>query len=340
MSVYQTVRPVKWSQPPRRSLLSLVVPVYNERAVLPACVARLSAVIATMQVHCELVFVDDGSTDGSAEWLRSCNAPNCEIRTVILSRNFGKEAAMTAGIDIARGDAVIVLDADLQDPPELIPAMVSRWQEGADVVVMKRRSRAGETWFKRAGARAFYWLLNRISDNEIPENVGDFRLLSRRAIDALRRLPERNRYMKGLFAWVGMDTCVIEYDRAPRAAGRSKWGFLALLRLALDGVSSFSIAPLRLATLLGLVAASLGGLLGGWVVYKTLVFGEAIQGYPSIMATLTFLGGIQLLVIGILGEYVGKTYLETKARPIYLVKDIVVADAAKAVERGEHARQN
>lgn len=317
-----------------------MVPVYNERAVFPACVARVSAVIATMRVHCELVFVDDGSDDGSAEWLKSCTAPGCEIRTVILSRNFGKEAAMTAGIDVARGDAVIVLDADLQDPPELIPAMVSRWQEGADVVMMKRRSRAGETWFKRVSARLFYRLLNRISDNEIPENVGDFRLLSRRAIDALKRLPERNRYMKGLFAWVGMDTNVIEYDRAPRAAGRSKLNFLSLLRLALDGVSSFSITPLRLATLLGLVTATLSALFGVWIVYKTLVFGEAVQGYPSMMATLIFLGGIQLLAIGILGEYVGKTYLEAKARPIYLIKDIVASKSATTVMEVIHDRQN
>lgn len=339
MNGYQTTRPVNQAQSPR-PLLSLVVPVYNERAVLPACVTRISAVVATMQVHCELVFVDDGSIDGSAEWLKNCTAPGCEIRTVILSRNFGKEAAMTAGIDVARGDAVIVLDADLQDPPELIPAMVSRWREGADVVVMKRRSRAGETWFKRASARLFYRLLNRISDNEIPENVGDFRLLSRHAIDALKRLPERNRYMKGLFAWVGMDTSVIEYDRAPRAAGRSKWNFPSLLRLALDGVSSFSITPLRVATLLGLVTASLGALFGVWIVYKTLVFGEAVQGYPSIMATMIFLGGIQLLVIGILGEYVGKTYLEAKARPIYLIKDIVAAEPANPVMEVIHARQN
>lgn len=339
MNGYQTTRPVNRAQSPW-PLLSLVVPVYNERAVLPACVARVSAVIATMRVHCELVFVDDSSDDGSAEWLKSCTAPGYEIRTVILSRNFGKEAAMTAGIDVARGDAVIVLDADLQDPPELIPAMVSRWQEGADVVMMKRRSRAGETWFKRVSARLFYRLLNRISDNEIPENVGDFRLLSRRAIDALKRLPERNRYMKGLFAWVGMDTSVIEYDRAPRAAGRSKWNFLSLLRLALDGVSSFSITPLRLATLLGLVTATLSALFGVWIVYKTLVFGEAVQGYPSMMATLTFLGGIQLLAIGILGEYVGKTYLEAKARPIYLIKDIVASKSATTVMEVIHDRQN
>lgn len=339
MNGYQTTRPVNRAQSPW-PLLSLVVPVYNERAVLPACVARVSAVIATMRVHCELVFVDDGSVDGSAEWLKSCTAPGCEIRTVILSRNFGKEAAMTAGIDVARGDAVIVLDADLQDPPELIPAMVSRWQEGADVVMMKRRSRAGETWFKRVSARLFYRLLNRISDNEIPENVGDFRLLSRRAIDALKRLPERNRYMKGLFAWVGMDTNVMEYDRAPRAAGRSKWNFLSLLRLALDGVSSFSITPLRLATLLGLVTATLSALFGVWIVYKTLVFGEAVQGYPSMMATLTFQGGIQLLAIGILGEYVGKTYLEAKARPIYLIKDIVASKSATTVMEVIHDRQN
>lgn len=351
MNGYQATRPLSRMQSPR-PLLSIVVPVYNERAVLPECVARISAVIAAMQVRCEIVFVDDGSVDGSAEWLKNSTALGCKIRTVILSRNFGKEAAMTAGIDLARGDAVIVLDADLQDPPELIPAMVQRWQEGFHVVAMKRRSRVGENWFKCLSARLFYRILNRISDSEIPENVGDFRLMSRYAVDALKRLPERNRYMKGLFAWIGMDTCVIEYDRAPRAAGESKWGILSLLQLALDGVTSFSITPLRIATLLGLVTASIGGGYGLWIVYKTLMFGDAVQGYPSMMAMMTFMGGIQLLVIGILGEYVGKTYLEAKARPTYLIKDIfpthpmspvmphVPAARNKPVVEVFHAQQN
>lgn len=339
MSGLQAIRPDSRVQSPRLEL-SVVVPIYNERAVLPECLARLRAVAADLPLRCELVFIDDGSSDGSVQWLKRQAVPGCTLRTVVLSRNFGKEAAMTAGIDLARGDAVIVLDADLQDPPELIPAMVARWQEGFDVVLMKRRSRAGESWFKRVTARLFYRLLNRISDNEIPENVGDFRLLSRHAIEALKRLPERNRYMKGLFAWIGMDACVIEYDREPRVAGHSKWSFLSLFKLALDGVSSFSITPLRIATLLGLLTASLGALFGLWIVYKTWLYGEAVQGYPSIMAMMTFLGGIQLLMIGILGEYVGKTYLEAKARPTYLIKDIVATEPSDDAMEVMHAQQN
>ena len=309
--------------PERHALptLSIVVPFYNEREVLPACVARLEQVLDTLDLDAELVFVDDGSHDGSADLLAAMQPRRADLRLLRLSRNFGKEAAMSAGLAHARGAAVVVLDADLQDPPELIPDMLAQWRAGADVVQMQRRSRAGESWLKRASAHAFYRLLARLSPAPIPLDAGDFRLMSRRAVDALLRLPERNRYMKGLYAWVGLPTAVLQYDRAARHAGRSKWGYAALAGLALEGITSFSTAPLRLATMAGALTALAGGLYCLWIVAKALLFGDPVAGYPSLMALLALLGGMQLLGIGIVGEYVGKTYLEAKQRPLYLIQD-------------------
>lgn len=327
--------------PPRPVQLSVVICFLNEREALPLCHARLRQVLDALQEPWEIVFVDDGSQDGSAEYVAGLMAREPGLKLVRLSRNFGKEAAMTAGLEHATGAAVILLDADLQDPPELIPDMVRAWREGADVVGMRRRSRAGEGWFKRASAYAYYRLLSRLSRAAIPPDTGDFRLMSRRAVDALLRLPERCRYMKGLYAWVGMPTRVIDYDRAPRAAGATKWNVFALLRLALEGITSFSIAPLRWATVAGVTAALLGALFGIVIIFKTLIHGDDVQGYPSLMAMITFLSGIQLITIGLLGEYMGKTYMESKQRPVYLVRDVQhsavatlpLADTAK----GPHA---
>lgn len=305
--------------------VSVVIPVYNERAVLPLCQARTAEVLEQLGLTHELLFVDDGSQDGSGDYLAELARTSPVVKVVRLSRNFGKEAAMTAGIELATGDAVIVLDADLQDPPELIPNMINAWRDGADVVCMRRRVREGEGWAKRTSAHVFYRLLSRISRVPIPEDTGDFRLLSRCAVDAVKQLPERNRYMKGLFAWIGLPTRVLEYDRAPRAAGSTKWGYSGLLRLAFEGITSFSVAPLHWATALGLVAAGGGGLFGIWIVIKTLFLGNAVEGYPSLMAMITFLGGVQLLTIGLLGEYVGKVYLETKQRPLYVIRDVIDA---------------
>lgn len=315
-----------------KAMLSIVIPVYNERAALPVCLERLGRVLNALDLGSEIVFVDDCSRDSSADYLMEMQRLRRNIRLVRLSRNFGKEAAMTAGLAHALGDAVIVMDADLQDPPELIPAMVERWRQGADVVLMKRRSRRGDNWFKRANAWLFYRLLQRVSRFEIPVDAGDFRLLSRNAVDALLRLNERNRYMKGLFAWIGLPTEVIEYDRDARAAGASKWGYAGLFRLGIEGITSFSVAPLRWATLAGLVAAMLGGLFGVWIVVKALLFGDATQGYPSLIAVITFLGGIQLIGIGIVGEYVGRTYIESKQRPIYVLRDVVEPPVAARTE--------
>ena len=303
--------------------LSIVVPVYNERTVLPLLYARLRRVLDPLQTSYELVLVDDGSSDGSSDYLLELAATSSVVKAVRLSRNFGKEAALTAGLDHASGDAVVVLDSDLQDPPELIVQMLAAFYEGSDIVCMRRRSRAGETWGKRLSAHLFYRLLNRISHVKIPEDTGDFRLMSRRAVNALQLLPERNRYMKGLFAWVGLPTHVIEYDREARAGGTTKWSVLGLLGLALEGITSFSVAPLRWATGLGLLAALLGTSFGLWIVVDALMFGNAVGGYPSLVAVITFMGGIQLLSIGVVGEYVGKTYLEAKQRPLYVLRDVV-----------------
>lgn len=314
--------------PPRPVQVSIIIPFLNEREVLPLCHARLRQVLDALGDPWEIVFVDDGSQDGSAEYLEGLMAREPGLKLVRLSRNFGKEAAMTAGLEHATGAAVILLDADLQDPPELIPDMVRAWREGADVVCMRRRSRAGESWLKRASAYAYYRLLSRLSRAAIPPDTGDFRLMSRRAVDALLRLPERCRYMKGLYAWIGMPTRVIDYDRAPRAAGATKWNYFALLRLAMEGITSFSTAPLRWATAAGVTAALLGALFGLVIIFKTLIFGDPVEGYPSLMAMITFLSGIQLITIGLLGEYMGKTYMEAKQRPVYLVSEVQHSAAA------------
>lgn len=304
-------------------VISVIVPFYNERQVLPLCLDRLEKVLQAQGERFEVVFVDDGSDDGGDQYLIAEGRTRPWLQLVRLSRNFGKEAALTAGLDYAVGRAVVLLDADLQDPPECIPEMLARWREGADVVLMQRRDRAGESWCKRASAYLYYRLLRRLARVPIPTDSGDFRLMSRRAVEAVRRLDERNRYMKGLFAWVGLPTVVCEYHRAPRPAGNSKWSYPRLLGLALEGITSFSVAPLRWATLAGVVAALSGGGYGAVIVVKALLFGEAVQGYPSLVALITFLGGLQLLTIGLVGEYVGKTYLEAKRRPIYLVRDVV-----------------
>lgn len=308
--------------------LSVVVPLYNEREVLPLLIERLAQVLTPLAISYELVLVDDGSRDGSGDILVALAAHDPHIKAVRLSRNFGKEAALSAGMDLSSGDAVVILDADLQDPPELIGAMLEAFQAGSDIVCMKRSTRAGESWGKRLSAHLFYRILNRISHFAIPEDTGDFRLMSRRAVNALNNLPERNRYMKGLFAWVGFPTHVIEYDREVRAAGSTKWNFFGLMGLAFEGITSFSVAPLRLAISFGMLAALAGAAFGLKIVLDALWHGNAVSGYPSLIAVITFLGGVQLLSIGVVGEYVGKTYLEAKQRPLYVLRDVVQSPRA------------
>lgn len=302
-----------------RCTLSVVVPVFNEEEALPALHERLAQVLRGIGVSWEIVYVDDGSSDGTAAALAGLQAREPAVAVARLSRNFGKEAAMSAGLRLAQGEAVVLIDADLQDPPELIPQMLQAWREGADVVNMRRRTREGETWFKRATAHAFYRVINRMSDVPIPRDVGDFRLLSRRAVQALNLLPEHNRFMKGLFAWVGFRQATIDYDRHPRAAGTTKWHYRKLWNFALEGITGFSVVPLKLATWAGLLSA-----LGAFVyalafVFKTLVFGEPVAGFPTLIVTILLLGGLQLMSIGILGEYLGRLFIETKQRPLFLL---------------------
>ena len=304
--------------------LSIIIPVYNEKDVLSICYARVSDVLNNLGRSYEIIFVDDGSQDGSDKALAELADKHPSIKVLYLSRNFGKEAALTAGIDYSKGDAIIFLDVDLQDPPELIPKMVDTWKdENIDVVLMRRRFREGETAIKKLTAFWFYRLINHISDFEIPTDTGDFRLMSRKAVDATKQLPERNRYMKGLFSWVGMDTKIIEYDRHPRVAGNVKQGYLKLFNLAVQGITSFSVAPLRIAVIVGLFAALFGAIFGAWIIFKAIFYGDPVHGYPSTMAVITLLGGTQLFTIGILGEYVGKIYIESKQRPNYLIKNVV-----------------
>jgi glycosyltransferase involved in cell wall biosynthesis len=302
--------------------LSVVVPVCNEEAVLAEFHRRLVAAIEATPGGFEVIYVDDGSIDGTPLILRQLRALDTRIGTVRLSRNFGKEQAMSAGLRESHGAATVVIDADLQDPPELIPAMLDEWRRGADVVNMRRRHRAGENWLKRATAYGFYRVMNRLSDVEIPVDTGDFRLLSRRALDALNSLPERNRVMKGLFAWIGFRQRSMDYDRDARVAGSSKWRYWKLWNLALEGITGFSIAPLKVATYVGFLTAVSAFIYAAFVLVKTLLLGDPVPGFPTLIVVISFLGGLQLMAIGVLGEYLGRLFIEAKNRPLYLVEEM------------------
>jgi glycosyltransferase involved in cell wall biosynthesis len=299
--------------------LSVVVPVFNEVETLLAFHARLAAAMQALGPW-EVVYVNDGSDDGSLPILQQLRRQDPRVAVVSLSRNFGKEAATTAGLDHASGAAVIVIDADLQDPPEAIPLLVDAWRQGFDMVCAQRRTRAGETWVKRATARLFYRLMRHAGRVRLPVDTGDFRLMSRRAVDAVRQLREQHRFMKGLFAWVGFPATSVLYDRGPRQGGTSKWGYWKLWNLALEGITSFTVMPLKIATYLGLAVALLSVIYSAEVVVKTLVRGNAVAGYPSLMAVILFLGGVQLVTLGVIGEYLGRVFNETKQRPLYLVE--------------------
>lgn len=302
-----------------RQLLSVLVPLYNEAQVLPEFHERLTAVLVRLPMAAEVVYVDDGSTDGSREVLARLRRQDPRISVVALSRNFGKETAMAAGLDHVHGDAVVIIDADLQDPPELIPRMIDAWHAGADQVEMKRSSRQGETLAKRWTAHAFYRAMQCFTRVDMTPDVGDFRLLSRRAVEALRKVRERSRFMKGLYAWIGYRRIQLDYERAPRFAGTSKWNYWRLWNLALEGFTSFTIAPLKVASYLGLLVSLAAFAYGVIVVVKTLFLGDPVSGYPSLMAVMLFLGGVQLLCIGVVGEYLGRMFVETKDRPLYLI---------------------
>ena len=303
-------------------LLSVIVPAFNEEDVLPIFHQRLVNALSKAQISWEVLYIDDGSSDRTVDIIKSLQSTYPMISLAKLSRNFGKEAAVSAGLKLARGEAIVVIDADLQDPPELIIEMLRVWQQDkADMVNMRRRTREGETWFKKATAHAFYRVINRLSDVTIPADVGDFRLISRRAVDALNQLPETNRFMKGLFAWVGYKQVTVEYDRQPRAAGNTKWHYLKLWNFALEGITGFSVAPLKIATYAGFISAT-GAFIYALIFFvKTLVFGDPVHGFPTLIVTILMLGGLQLMATGILGEYLGRLFIESKQRPLYLLDE-------------------
>lgn len=301
--------------------LAIVVPAFNEAQVIDDFHARIAAVLDGLEnAEARVIYIDDGSRDETWPRIEAIAQADRRVLALRLSRNFGKEAAMTAGLDAADADAVVVIDADLQDPPELIPTLIARWQEGFDVVYATRSERAGETRFKKFTSAAFYRVMERVADTPLPRDTGDFRLLSRRAVAALGGLRERQRFMKGLFAWIGYPQTSVVYHRDARHAGVTKWNYWRLGNLAVEGITSFSTAPLRIATWLGVSAAGLAFLYGLWVLLKVCIWGDPVRGYPTLMVVILFLGGAQLLALGVIGEYIGRTYAESKRRPIYYVE--------------------
>lgn len=305
-----------------KQLLSILVPCYNEEAVLPAFYQRTSQVIADIpRYDFQFIFVNDGSKDHTLDVMRELREKDSRVSYVNLSRNFGKEIAMIAGIDYLTGDAAIIMDADLQDPPELIPEMIYWWEKGYQDVSTKRRSRAGESFFKKWSSHAFYTLLQKVSDVPMQRDVGDFRLLDRQCLNALRLMRESQRYTKGLFSWIGFEKKEILFDRDARAAGKTKWNYWKLFNLAIEGITSFTIAPLRTSAFVGCILALISILYMLFIVIRTIIYGDDVPGYPSLISIVLFIGGIQLFFLGVIGEYLGRIFNESKSRPLYLVQD-------------------
>jgi glycosyltransferase involved in cell wall biosynthesis len=308
----------------KKKKISLIVPVHNEQHTVSAFIERTEDVFRTStllsELNREIVFVNDGSTDKTFELLGEIAASRPDIVVVDFSRNFGKEAALTAGLDFASGDAIIPIDADLQDPPELIPTMVNLWLAGSEVVLARRSDRKADHPFKRGTARLFYRIHNSISDIAIPPDVGDYRLMDRMVVDALKRLPENKRFMKGLFAWVGFKTTVVDYTREARSGGSSKFASWSLWKLAVEGFTSFSTVPLVIWSYLGIAISTISFVFGITVVLQKLIWGISIPGYAALASSIFFLSGVQLIGIGIVGEYLGRVYCEAKRRPTYLVR--------------------
>lgn len=302
--------------------ITVLVPCYNEENGIDILYEHLQSVFSQLNEYVfQILLINDGSKDKTLTKMQELHDKDPAVSYMSLSRNFGKENAMLAGLDYAEGDAVILMDADLQDPPELIPQMLQEWEKGYDDVYARRRTRAGETWFKKASAHWYYRILQRFADIDIPADVGDFRLLDRRAVNALCTLREKQRYTKGLFSWIGYNKKELLFDREPRAVGSTKMNFIKLFGLAVDGITSFSVAPLRLASILGLLISSIAFIYLLFVVGKTLLLGDPVAGYPSMISIILFMGGIQLVVLGIIGEYVGRIFYEAKDRPDYLVSE-------------------
>lgn len=302
-------------------LISLVIPVFNEEQAIPHFFAALRNETRLQDYQMELVFVDDGSTDDTVQAIHREHYASAMIKVVEFSRNFGKEPALLAGLKTATGEAVIPIDVDLQDPLHVVPLLIARWQEGYETVLAQRIDRRCDTWLKRKTAEWFYRAHNKISSPGIVENVGDFRLLSRQTVDHLLELPERTLFMKGLLSWVGGKTAIVKYTRENRKAGKSKFNGWKLWKLAIEGITSFSIFPLQLWTYLGFVIASVSLFYAIWMVIDKIVWGNDVPGYPSLMVAILFIGGVQLISIGVLGEYIGRIFIEVKGRPRYILKN-------------------
>ena len=301
--------------------ISVIIPLYNESDSIKHLFARLIPVLNSLNTNYEIICINDGSQDDTLPKLIKLSREELAIKVVSLSRNFGKEIALTAGLDYACGAAVIPIDADLQDPPELIVQLIAKWREGYDVVYATRRSRQGESWIKRSTAKAFYQTIGKMSRVPIPSNTGDFRLLDRRVVEAIKKLPEKTRFMKGLFAWVGYKQTSVLFDREPRHAGQTTWNYWKLWNFALDGIISFSFLPLKVWSYIGVAISFISLLYALMLVLRTLIFGVDVPGYASLMVAILFLGGIQLITLGVLGEYLGRVYEEVKGRPLYFVRE-------------------
>ena len=309
------------------AVISVVVPMYNEADCIDSFFERLGAALDAVGETYEIICIDDGSSDDTLARLIAQRARDPAIKVLGLSRNFGKDIALTAGLDHAGGAATVIIDGDLQDPPELIPELVAKWREGFDVVYATRSSRESDSLAKRLTASLFYRVYNLLADISIPRDTGDFRLLDRRVVEALRRLPERSRFMKGLYAWAGFRQTGVPYVREARGGGATKWGYWNLWNFAWDGITSFSTVPLRVWTYLGLIVSLIALGYAGFLVVRTLVMGIDVPGYASLMVSVLLIGGLNLFTLGIIGEYLGRTYMEVKARPIYLVRDTIGFDA-------------
>lgn len=304
-----------------KKLVTILVPAYNEEAVLLMLYDRLKALMdANTAYNFEVLLVNDGSKDKTFSIMQELRSKDKRINYLNLSRNFGKETAMIAGLDYAKGDCVIIIDADLQDPPELIPEMLQYWEQGYDDVYAKRKSRKGETWLKKFTSKMYYKVLQSMTKVEIQKDTGDFRLLDRRCVEALKQIRESQRYTKGLFSWIGYNKKEILYDRDPRAAGQTKWNYRNLVNLSIDGITSFTTSPLRWSAILGILVSLAGFIYMLVIIIKTLVNGVEVPGYASTMVVILFLGGVQLIFLGVIGEYLGRAFYETKGRPLYFIE--------------------
>jgi len=304
-------------------LLTIIVPAFNENKTIEEFYDRLSMAMNVIKQNYEIVFINDGSQDATLSTMKRLQDIHGTITIVDLSRNFGKEIATTAGIDNAKGDATVIIDADLQDPPELIEKLIKKWSEGYDVVYAQREQRDGETWLKKKSAELFYRLMQKLGPVKLPINTGDFRMMSKEATEAVKQFREQNRFMKGIFAWIGFPSIGVSYNRDARYAGETKFNYIKLWSLAIDGITSFTIAPLKLATYLGLTVAAASFFYAIYITFKTLVIGEAVRGFPTLSILILFLGGIQLIFLGVIGGYLGRIFNETKNRPLYFTKKVL-----------------